>query len=279
MKLLRVILLSSILTSCIADPLSGTRQKAVDNECYSFLNFITNYYCNAYYSLPRDKESLLHFTERWRTKDSCFAMYEESYDMCFSDLMSLKVEFAYYTDSVFLYTETPYNKIGCCVYGHPFYWLEHPERYDPYRSDYYYQFRPSAYSKDGEYLFEEEFDYQQLSKQIDSLCSRYDIVVTHKGVYFDGFSERPHMMQVPFLAIVSVKSISDSLEIMTPILPVDSLFMYNKATGTYMPMNDSLMRCCRDYIEALKAIITENIGKNNDAERILLGIRWYCNES
>ncbi len=272
-------LFSLFVPSCITNPRCRTRQLAIENECYSLLNFMVQYYDHAYYSLPKDAESLLSFAERWKAIDSCFVYYEDIYGMKLSDFSSRSMNFAYYGDSIFIYTETLNEIIGCCAYGTPFYWWAHPERYDPFRRDFYDCFRPSAYRENGDYLFEEEFDYKELSSLIDSLYARYDSVVTYNGYYFDGFSEIPHNQQVLFLSIVSFEPDRDIMEVLTPVLPIDSLQVYSTTRGTYRPMRDALDVECKEYLNGIMALFKNNTHSNKDVARILLGIRWCCNDS
>lgn len=253
------------------------RQMAVENDCISFLSNAVRGYYLAYYSLPKDFESLLSYLERFKALDTDFKYFEEMNDMSLDQLLSLKIGFVYYTDSLFLYTETPYNKIGCCIYGHPFYWLAHPEKYN--YLDYYDLFEPSAYRINGDYLFWVEFDYWTLSAQVDSVYSHYPDIVSYDGYFFNGLTETPQKRKVPYISIVSYNPSSDSLEILTPILPADSLYVFNKADNTFMPIDKPLKDLCKDCLNDILAVLKETAEDNKEVARIMMGIRWYCNDS
>lgn len=145
-----------ILSSCSLS-VEKIHQKAVKHEMLSPLNnLVENYYCN-YYHLPQSKEELIQHIEAFREHYGEEGIIMTSFDGL--DLLEFikdnNVMMAAYPDSVFIYASK--GKIGCCVRGHPLYYLKHPEKYG--YLDYDNLFHPTAYNADGKVLFEVEDNY------------------------------------------------------------------------------------------------------------------------
>lgn len=264
-----------LLTACTSQPNEIIRQKAIDNEQYSFLNKIVEYYSRAYYALPPSKKDLYSFVIEWRSIGSSSAIFERYHGDVFDALLFDRIEFAYFIDSVFIYAPT--LALGCRVIGSPFYWLENPDKYDPYKPDFNEWFQPAAYDKEGNYLFEEEFDYRQITSAIDSIASQYACRITHEGYYYDGLSDKPQRKQVPYMSIVAFTPDNDTIETLSMTKTFDSLFVFDKESLTYQSVNNSLPTLCKDYSDNVVAAIKKIFKKNPILNRIIMGLHWYCN--
>ncbi|MBQ2108695.1 MAG: hypothetical protein II476_01715 [Bacteroidales bacterium] len=138
-------------------------------EICPLLNMI-EWYSYSYYCLPEDMDEIFSFFDREWSIDSSGLVSTKPY---IDYARSHRHSYAFYSDSVFIYD--PYHKYGFRVEGHPLYWLEHPERFPENMPDYWGNFRPAAYYKDG--LISRSFDYEKYKiwtrKKIDAIC-RYD---------------------------------------------------------------------------------------------------------
>lgn len=148
------------------------RQDALENELYSELNSIVEYYSRCYYRLPEKIKDIRVFLNEWEKQapESFPAGYRGV-----AESLGDRVEMAAFADSVFLYNRK--NKTGCAVYGHPLYWYKHKERYPSERLDYSNQFQSCAYDRRGKYLFNWDSSdlYEQLLSMFPSNDSRGNV--------------------------------------------------------------------------------------------------------
>ena len=264
--------------SCTPQTQGRIRQKAIENECPSLFTPILSFYVKAYYALPKDKETIISFAEKWKAVDTNFVLFENRYGMSLNDLLSSRIDYAYYTDSAFLFSTVNSNRIGCSIIGSPFYWIMHPEEYNPYKFDFYDQFMPSAFRNNGEYLFEEEFDYDHLSMLINNISLNHSSRIYYDGFYFDGLTETPYRKKMPYMSIVSYCMSTDSITTLTRLLPQDSLFIFNKETESFLQIQNSLTDLCHSYLKDLSLAIKSCQTNNCDVDRIVLGIQWFCDD-
>lgn len=155
------------------DSRDSIRRKALECDNHYVGGPITNimeWYSHSYYRLPESFDEVIAFFDREWSVDSTVLIYEKPDIECFRRQKPL---YAYYRDSVFIYD--PKVNISYSIEGHPLYWLEHPERFPEDLPDYWGNFRPAAYLKDG--LISRSFDYEKYKiwtrKRIDAIC-RYE---------------------------------------------------------------------------------------------------------
>lgn len=135
------------------------------------LNGVIEGYAKSYYRLPQNMKEVNDFFYReWDIDSSSLTDYIK---LCMDYFKENEPRYAYYTDSVFIFD--PIDSAGYRVDGHPLYWLEHPESYPENRPDYYDNFWPAAYYRNG--LVSRSFDHEKYKiwtrKRIDAIC-RYD---------------------------------------------------------------------------------------------------------
>ncbi len=281
MKKISLLLALLFFVSCSNDMTDKERirQLATNNfvDEFSPISGLLQYYVRAYYAMPADKKEFLSFVEKYKDADPFFSEIEELIGLDILDTLTKEtILFASYDDSIFFYL--PNFKVGSSIIGTPFYWIEHPELYPPYKFTYYDEFRPSAYRLNGDYLFETEYNYASLNAAIDSVVSsHYNGIVTYNGYFFDGLSETPHRQQTPYLSIASFSPSTGSLEILSSLLPTDSLQVFSKSQKAYSPIEIPLEELCKDYLDELVTVLNENVKENTEVAKILMGIRWRCN--
>ena len=135
------------------------------------LNDVIEWYSICYYRLPHNMKEVNDFFYReWDIDSSSISKSSKRWMDYFKEN---EPRYAYYTDSVFIFDSI--DSAGYRVDGHPLYWLEHPELYPENRPDYWNNFWPMAYYRDG--LVSRSFDHEKYKiwtrKRIDAIC-RYD---------------------------------------------------------------------------------------------------------
>lgn len=137
-----------LLVCCCSSCSVSTRDNAKKYETYSQLNSIVEYFAKCYYRLPESKKEIHDFILYWKASDPQSYCYDNELIKTFSDK---KTQTEIYSDSLFIYL--PKDKLGCCIYGSPEYWLMNPDKYPAERMDYNEQFGISAFDKNSKYIF------------------------------------------------------------------------------------------------------------------------------
>lgn len=186
---------------CVAN--QNIRELAIQNKSETFFNNIIEYYSRCYYRLPYNKEELIDFLNHWQKADS------ESFwvkDFCDEKNMNIidylkngKIAWERYDDSLFCYIAE--TNSGCCMYGHPYYWIKHPELYPTERLDYWKNFNTAAYLSNGEFDF--DFSSNQIDSEVDALKNRYRFSLKAEIVCYE--SDSVQMIPVKVILTYNVK--------------------------------------------------------------------------
>ncbi len=175
-----------------------------------------------------------------------------------------------FEDSVFIYF--PSQKTGCCVIGHPIYWLEHPELYPIERTDYWWHFNTAAYRKDGTYCF--DYNYCKIDTLIGKLEQTYvnNIFIKSSDPTSPISGNRRFTI---YKAVTCYDSAIDSLFIISSIPNSSSLFIKNNNSYcSLLETENDWEMLCSDYFNDVKEILKRN---SNEASRIILLLELrYC---
>ncbi len=164
MKQIEIILVFTVLSiSCGRE---YTYRQAIRYRSESEVDMVIEYFSRCYYRLPQDIKELEDFIDKSEWRED--AEFRE------------KPFFASFRDSVFLYFRK--QKIGSCVYGHPIYWLQHPNDYPVDRLDYFENFKISGFDKNGKYVF--NCDYDSLGVRLKEISNNYNNVIACKSRVF-----------------------------------------------------------------------------------------------
>lgn len=281
MKKIFLFLAALFLVSCSSKMTDKERirQMAVDNyvSYFSPVSWLLQNYVRAYYTVPADEEEFLSFVKEYKQKDPFFSESQFFEGDILKALTKETILYAPFEDSIFFYL--PKYKSGSSIIGTPFYWANHPEKYHyPYGNYYYSMIEPSAFRSNGAFLFDSEFNYSALASVNNAVCSHYNSFIYYEGNWLDPISETPHKEQVPYFSIAAYHPSSGSLEILTRILPADSLFIYNKEDKTYKPIDKPLEELCKDYLDEIASALNGIVEGNKDVAKILMEIHWCSND-
>lgn len=240
----QLIVISLVVTCLFVSSCSkeSIRHNALKYESTTEINGVIEYYSRCYYHLPDNLNQIIDFLSAWKKQSPDSYPYDilpGKEDL----LLSLKnsvCRVASYPDSIFLFFPT--QKLGCCIYGHPAYWLDNPEKYPPCRPDYLENFMVTAYDKAGNYIF--NIDYHRLW----SIISDYWTSI--------GYSFNPQQRIV--LYYYSVRS--GTFSVLSPNTPNQSP---ESNTSNFLNYN----------IEAgLKSLLTMFIRENKNIESMIIPI-------
>ena len=194
LSILVIIAYGLISTAC-----DTVRQAAIKYEYDSELNGIIEYYSQCYYSLPKDKKDILSFLSSWKSSSPDSYCYDLCGDDMISHIQKDRIRISSYEDSIFLFI--PKKKAGCCVYGTPGYWLDHPELYGKSKASYEMYFRSSTFDVSGDYLF--DYDTNGLEEMINAIKQEYS-----DGIYawlpiINEFDDETKYAFAPYRVIVT----------------------------------------------------------------------------
>lgn len=164
------ILCSFIFVGASCSQKAAIREKAIRYESETELNGLIEYYSRCYYKLPNNISQLIYFLEKWEehAPESYWSHITSDPDMR-NLLKKDNPLISSYGDSLFIYLKK--QRLGCCVYGHPYYWIEHADAYPYYRPDYWENFRVAAFDEQDNYLF--DFPYYDFHRTVvNSIASQ-----------------------------------------------------------------------------------------------------------
>lgn len=172
------------------------------------------------------------------------------------------LQWEFYTDSVFVYSSS--LNLGTCVYGHPFYWLEHPERYPEERVDYFDNFRPSIFDHQGKFIF--NFDLiDKLTDEIDSIKEKYSnmVMVNNKLKNVEIIPEEPFINA----NLICSYDGSGDIKIETP-LP-EEFFILDKTSNKLTPGSIDLRESLNPLYEELTDLMRKTLRENPAVDKVI----------
>lgn len=175
-----ILFLTIISTASCTIFSNSTCEKARKYRVETEIDDIVEYFTICQYRAPDDFAEIRDFVNDWKRNDPEGFCFSEDLIKFISTERHLMVSFK---DSVFIFF--PKRKIGCCVYGTPYYWFEHPDRYPAERMDYNSYFMPSALNDNDEYLF--TIDYSKFEKSVEEFKSNYnyELIIKKPNCKFD----------------------------------------------------------------------------------------------
>ena len=260
-----------ILVSCGHN--LNVREMAIQNNVYSTVNGIIEYYSECNYRLPEDFDQVLDFLAEWKKHDPESYFYDSFYPKEKSFIEFLKNNYPkceFYADSVFLYF--PSWNLGTCVYGHPFYWLEHPERFPEERHDYFDNFRPSIFDHQGKFIF--NFDLiDKLTDEIDSIKEKYSnmVMVNNKLKKQIALPWKPYIRAM----IICSYDGSGDIKIETP-LP-EEFFILDKTSNKLTPGAIDLRESLNPLYEELTDLMRKTLIENPAVDKVMFTTELHFN--
>lgn len=250
-RLRLTILIIAIISAASCTISSNTVcEKARKYSAETEINNIVEYFTVCQYRTPADFDELCDFVNEWKRNDSDGFSYN---DEIIQSFFAGRQMMASFKDSVLIFF--PKRKIGCCVYGTPFYWLEHPDRYPAERMDYNSYFEPSAFNDDNEYLF--QIDYSSFKDSVDKFKSahEYELIFKRPDCQFDFY--------YPLRAIITIDLNGEGSTVIyqnaaavyiRPISEKKKIDQYNGAIQT------DLEQYISDVIDLTKTFFSEKEG-------------------
>ena len=251
----------------------NVREMAIQNNVYSTVNGIIEYYSECNYRLPEDFDQVLDFLAEWKKHDPESYLYDSFYPKEKSFIEFLKNNYPkceFHADSVFLYF--PSWNLGTCVYGHPFYWLEHPERFPEERHDYFDNFRPSIFDHQGKFIF--NFDLiDKLTDEIDSIKEKYSnmVMVNNKLKNVEIIPEEPFINA----NLICSYDGSGDIKIETP-LP-EEFFILDKTSNKLTPGAIDLRESLNPLYEELTDLMRKTLIENPAVDKVMFTTELHFN--
>ncbi|MBO4570935.1 MAG: hypothetical protein J5699_03290 [Bacteroidales bacterium] len=264
-----VAVLVMLLGGCCSNK-ESIRQKAKKHECSSELNSIVDFYSRCNYALPSSISDITDFLNEWKKQDSTSYDYFDDSGNDYVDILKKnRLRFAYYGDSIFIYS--PRKRVGCCVYGHPLFWINNPESYLEHKL--IYEPSPAVFNSKGQYIF--NFQYAQLARLIDSISANYSKVYLYKKKLYP--TERKRFF--PVKAIVEYYPMCDSTSFHFPVY--DTIYYadsidYNNSFTTAVPQKVVSRISDSDFFRDV-ACYLKVYSNNTDLSKIILPIIVYDN--
>lgn len=201
------------------------RENAIKYESLTALNGIIELYSECYYKMPETVDNITSFIDEWRQNDSASYLYsrKESADIA-EALSSHSIDAVFYDDSVFLFDRK--NKLGCCVYGTPKYWLEHPERWPSERNDYWYQFKTAAFDREGEYIF--NLDYERINEDLVTVGDPYRRICMTSYYTQSLLTDNLVLQKVPYQIAISYDADEDNMETLAAMPTTNEIFCFDR---------------------------------------------------
>lgn len=260
----------SLILAVLAIPFSCTRQYnvrelAIKTETYTEMNSVIEFYSVCNYRLPENSDQLLDFLAEWKIQDPDSYLYDSFYptEKSFIDLIKKNnLQWEFYTDSVFAYSS--FLNLGTCVYGHPFYWLEHPERFPEERHDYFDNFRPSIFDHQGKFIFNFDLIYK-LTDEIDSIKEKHGNTVMIKNK----LKKQIALPWKPYIRAMIICSYDGSgdIKIETP-LP-EEFFILDKTSNEITSGRINLEESLRPMFEELTDLMKITLVEHPEVKRVL----------
>ena len=260
----------SLIIAVLAIPFSCARQYnvrelAIKTEIYSEMNAVIEFYSVCNYRLPENSDQLLDFLAEWKIQNPDSYLYDSFYptEKSFIDLIKKNnLQWEFHPDSVFVYSSS--LNLGTCVYGHPFYWLEHPERYPEARVDYFDNFRPSIFDHQGKFIF--NFDLiDKLTDEIDSIKEKYSnmVMVNNKLKNVEIIPEEPFINA----NLICSYDGSGDIKIETP-LP-EEFFILDKTSNKLTPGSIDLRESLKPLYEELTDLMKITLMEYPEVKKVL----------
>lgn len=175
-----LLFLSIISTASCAIFSNATCEKARKYRVETEIDNIVEYFTICQYRTPDNFDEIRDFVDDWKRNDSegfCFG------DDLIKFISKERQSMVSFKDSVFIFF--PKRKIGCCVYGTPYYWFEYPDRYPEERMDYNYNFKTSAFDDNNDYMFAIDYPaFEESVKEIKSIY-KYELLAKRPDCKFD----------------------------------------------------------------------------------------------
>lgn len=230
--------------------------KARKYRIYTGFDNIIEHYSACNYRMPTDMDEICDFMNNLIEKDPVGYGYVKEFSDYISEHRHLMVS---YTDSVFIYF--PGEKIGCCTYGSPYYWIEHPEKYPEDRLDYNTNFQISAFDKEGHYIY--DLDYSGMTESIDDI-EREPGGLTIMNYQFNNFyKERRYM---PLLVVLTINLDSKTI-LATSYIP-DALYVCGVDSMSVLPYKGNISVDCKDYYREVYERILPFVISNEKVTKI-----------
>lgn len=251
----------------------NVREMAIQNNVYSTVNGIIEYYSECNYRLPEDFDQVLDFLAEWKKHDPESYLYDSFYPKEKSFIDFLKNNYPkceFHADSVFLYF--PSWNLGTCVYGHPFYWLEHPERFPEERHDYFDNFRPAIFDYKGNFIF--RFDIiQKLKEGMNLIKEKHGNTVMIKNK----LKKQIALPWKPYIRAMIICSYDGSgdIKIETP-LPKE-YFVLDKTNNEITPGDINLSESLNPMFEELTDLMQKSLIENPTVNKVMFTTELHFN--
>ena len=249
---------------------SSVRELAIKNEVFfTPVNNIIELYSSYHYELPENYNQIIEFLKEWKKQDpdSFWLDYDNTDNTDkIEEMRALAPQGEFYRDSIFLYYQQ--LNTGVCVYGHPYYWLEHPERFPEDRMDYDSFFRPSAFDSDGNIDF--CFNREGLQEKLDEIGRfyKYQFVSENK---FAGERFRDYY---PARVICEFYKDSQSLVFKTQI-PSNLFSLDIDAGDVKTSIEENTMEICSQYFEDITNELKKELIDNPSIDKFILSLNLY----
>ena len=268
----------SLILAVLAIPFSCARQYnvrelAIKTETYTEMNAVIEFYSVCNYRLPENSDQLLDFLAEWKIQDPDSYLYDSFYptEKSFIDLIkNNNLQWEFYTDSVFVYSSS--LNLGTCVYGHPFYWLEHPERFPEERHDYFDNFRPAIFDYKGNFIF--RFDIiQKLKEGMNLIKEKHGNTVMIKNK----LKKQIALPWKPYIRAMIICSYDGSgdIKIETP-LP-EEFFILDKTSNEITSGRINLEESLRPMFEELTDLMQKTLIENPTVNKVMFTTELHFN--
>lgn len=253
-RIIIIILMVSLSSSCGDD---YVYRQAITHQSVSEIDMVVEYFSICYYRLPKNFKELKEFIDASEWKD-------------FIEIRDRPL-FASYQDSVFLYFRQ--SQLGCCLYGHPLYWLQHPDEYPSDRLDFFENFQVSGFDKKGKYIFCR--DYELLSANIKTLSDNYREVISCKSRIFTPW--RDELIMGPKLFLMEYSNEDNKITIIAEQGHEGDTYVSDKLDVSHMLSVINNISPCSEYIHSVKQVLSHFLETHPEICKLLVPLNLYCN--
>lgn len=246
-------LLATVLISCGSD---YVHRQAIMHQSVSEIDMATEYFSICYYRLPKDFKELNEFIDESEWKE---LIEIRDRPLC-----------AFYQDSVFLYFRR--CRLGCCIYGHPVYWLQHPDEYPSDRIDYFENFRISGFDSNGRFVFSR--DYELLSANIKTISINYKGVISCKNRIFTPW--RDSLKIGPKLFLLEYSKEDDKVKLIAELKHEGGMYISDKHDISRMFLETNNISIGDDYIHSVKHLLAHFLDTHIEIHKLLVPLNIYC---
>ena len=245
--------LTTILISCGSN---YVHKQAIMHRSVSEIDMVTEYFSICYYRLPKDFKELKEFID--------VSEWKEIIEIRDRPL------FAFYQDSVFLYFR--HYRLGSCIYGHPVYWLQHPDEYPSDRIDYFENFRISGFDSNGRFVSCR--DYEMLNANIKSISFNYKGVISCKSRIFTPWRNNLKMGAKLFLLEYSKED--DNVKLIAELKHEEGMYISDRYDMSQMFREINNISIGDDYIHSVKQLLTQFLNTHTEICKLLVPLNIYC---